>query len=109
MPRLCRSLPSPPFAIDRLALSLSGALSGFKTLFQRIHQINYVFTARSWLVSDRFALALRIYEFGQSLFVVVLKLLRLEVSLLLIDDMLGQFEHVLSNFHVLAAVEVFVF
>src|SRR2546423_2370888 len=108
MPRLCRSLVSPPFAIDRMVLSLSCALSAFQTLFQRVHQINYVFTARPWLVGDSFALAFRLDEFAQSLFVVVLKLFRFEVGLLLINNMLGQIEHVLRNFYVLDAVKVFV-
>ena len=89
-------------------LSLSCALSAFEALFQRIHQINNVFTARPWLVSDSFALAFCLDEFAQSLFVVVLKLFRFEVGLLLINDMLGQIEHVLRNFHVFDAVKVFV-
>jgi hypothetical protein len=97
---------SPPFAIDRLVLSLSARR--FETLFQRIHQINNVFTARSWLMSDGFALAFRLDEFAQSLFILVLKFFGFEVGLLSSNEMLGQVEHVLCNFHVLDAVKVFV-
>ena len=91
-----------------MVVSRSCTLTGFKTLFQRIHQIDNVFTAWAWLVRDSFALAFRLDEFAQSLFIVILKLFRFEVRFLLSNDMLGEIEHVLRNFHVLDAVKVFV-
>jgi hypothetical protein len=78
-------------------------------LFERVHEVHDVLAARTWFGGDGLAAALSNDELRQSLFVVVLELLRLEHAGLLIDDMLREVEHILRNFHVLDLVEVFFF
>ena len=76
-------------------------------LAQRVHQIDDVLAPRTLLRDDGFAGALLVDEIDQGGFVLVLELVRLEVARLLVDDVPGEIEHVLGDFHVLDVVEIF--
>src|ERR1700681_3162543 len=87
-------------------LALRGSFAG-DALLQSVHEVYYIFTTRSGFWPNHLAIALGVDEFGQSLFGVVLELLRLERGGLLVDDVLCQIKHVLRDFHVLDLVEIF--
>src|SRR5262249_31535807 len=75
---------------------------------QRLHEVDDILAARPLLRHDRFASTLLIDEINQRRFVLVLELLGLEVTRLLVHDVLGEIEHVLGDFDVLDLVKIFV-
>lgn len=103
-------LPGHRFA--RLFTWLLGCLcrgSHFSSnaLAQRVHQVDDVLASRARFRRGGFAGALLVDEINEGSFVLVFELVRLEVTLLLIDDVLGEIKHVLGDFDVLDIVEIF--
>jgi len=72
--------------------ALCGGFAGNAPL-QGVHKVHNVPAAGPGSWTDGLALALRIDEFGQCLFVVILKSLRFEIGRLPADDMLCQIKH----------------
>jgi hypothetical protein len=93
-----------------LPLALVGGaacLLGGEAALQRIHQVDDVAarsSARPWPPAGR---ALLVDQIDQRGFVLVLELVRLERARLLLDDVLGEIEHVLGDLDVLDVVEIF--
>src|SRR5437868_8461026 len=87
-------------------LALGSRFAG-EAFLQGIHEVHHVLPAGAWLGANALSLTLCINEFGKCRFVVILKLLRLEGRSPLVDDMPRQLEHILGDFHVLNAIEVF--
>jgi hypothetical protein len=105
LPSIGSSISFWPTAALRGFLPFAGAFAG-NALLQGVHKVHNVPAAGPGSWTDGLALALRIDEYGQCLFVVILKSLRFEIGRLLADDMLRQIKHILRNFHVLDLVEV---
>ena len=79
---------------------LLGRLGGRRSFLadappQRLHQVDDVARGGPLLRCDRLAAALAVDEIDQRGFVVVLEFLRFEPPGLLVDDVLGEVEHVL--------------
>jgi hypothetical protein len=105
-------LPSMGISISCCPLE---ALQDFFAVFScadapalRLHQIDNVAGDRAIPLRDRLAGALLVDEVDQRCFVLVLELFRLKLSGLLVDDVLGEIEHV-PRFHILDLVEVLFF
>jgi hypothetical protein len=76
------------------------------TLAQRVHQIDDILSPGPRLGRNRFSRPLAVDELDQRGFVLIFEFCRLESPRLLVDDVLGQVEHVLRDFDVLNIVGI---